>query len=355
MGLKILHSADWHLGSPFRSLPEENRASLRAAQAEIPERIAALCAREQCDMVLLAGDLFDTPTPAAETVRQFKAAMQAMNVPVFISPGNHDCCTAESVWMTEQMPENVHVFTGGVEYVDLAVPDCRIYGAGYRSMDCPGLLKNFHAEGTARWCVGVFHADPLNLSSPCCPVTAAQVRESGLDYLALGHIHSASAYRAGETLCAWPGCPMGRGWDETGEKGAYIASLEETASVQFQPLGLPQFYDMTAEIRTDAYGALEAILPPTESRDLYRVTLTGTGSVRTDALQRRFAHLALLELHDGTHADADLWEWAGEDSLRGIFFQMLKEAAEDPQQAQTAILAAELSQKLLRGEEVLLP
>ena len=25
MGLKILHSADWHLDSPFRSLPEQNR------------------------------------------------------------------------------------------------------------------------------------------------------------------------------------------------------------------------------------------------------------------------------------------------------------------------------------------
>ena len=66
MGLKLLHSADWHLGTPFRSLPEAQRERLHRLQLELPGRIAALCRREQCDLVLLAGDLFDSPAPPRE-------------------------------------------------------------------------------------------------------------------------------------------------------------------------------------------------------------------------------------------------------------------------------------------------
>lgn len=355
MGLKILHSADWHLDSPFRSLPEQNREQLRRWQLEIPRRIAALCSQEQCDMVLLAGDLFDSPTPSRESIEALKAALARCAVPVFLSPGNHDYCSSTSPWLTEVWPENVHIFTGNLDYVDVPDLDCRVYGAGYRSMDCPGLLRGFRAEGDARWCVGVLHGDPLTLSSPCCPVTAAQVRESGLDYLALGHIHSASAFQSGDSLCAWPGCPMGRGWDETGEKGVYIVRLEQTASVRFLPLGLPQFHSLRAEIRTDAQAALESVLPPVESQDFFRVTLTGSGSVREERLKKQFSYLPLLLLEDATREKKNPWDCAGEDSLRGLYFQMLREQSNQPGQQETALLAAELSQILLEGGEVELP
>lgn len=356
MGLKILHSADWHLDSPFRSLPQGAGERLREMQRALPGRIAALCQQEHCDMVLLSGDLFDAPAPSRAWVDAVRRALEQCAVPVCIAPGNHDYCTDASPWLTEAWPENVHIFTGGLEYIDLPSCDCRVYGAGYRSMDCPGLLDGFRAEGDARWCVGVLHGDPLSLSSPCCPVTAAQVRESGLDYLALGHIHAAGSFRAGQTLCAWPGCPMGRGWDETGEKGVYLVTLEERAAVRWLPLGLPQFYDLQAEVRTDALSALEAVLPPAESPDLFRVTLTGYGAVDVQRLKSHFSHLALLELRDETRKKPEPWADAGEDSLRGVYFALLKRMAEEsPEQRELAALAAEISAALLDGEEVRLP
>lgn len=353
MGLKLLHSADWHLGSPLRSLPEEQRERLRRLQLELPGRIAALCRREQCSLVLLAGDLFDSPAPPRECIDAVRRALEQCAVPVCISPGNHDFCTPSSPWLTEVWPENVHIFTGAPDYIDLPELDCRVYGAGYRSMDCPALLEGFHAEGDARRCVGVFHGDPLSLSSPCCPVTAAQVRESGLDYLALGHIHSHGSFRVGDALCAWPGCPMGRGWDEPGEKGLYLVTMDERVSLRWLPLGLPQFHDLHVEVQTDALCALEAVLPPAASEDLFRVTLTGHGVVEPERLKRRFAHLALLELHDETRQARDTWEGAGEDSLRGVYFDLLKQQAEHA--PELAALAAEISAALLDGEEVALP
>ncbi len=355
MGLRLLHSADWHLGTPFRSLPEENREQLSKIQLDIPQRMAEICQREGCDLVLLSGDLFDTPTPDGWSVEALRRGLERCAVPVCISPGNHDFCAVDSPWVTEIWPENVHIFKGDMEYLDFPELDCRVYGAGYRSMDCSALLEDFCPSGARRWNLGVLHGDPVNANSPCCPVTAAQVKRSGLNYLALGHIHASGSFRTGETLCAWPGCPMGRGWDETGEKGMYLVDLEQTAEIRWLPLDYPRFFDLTVEIGEDPMGALEAALPPAQSRNLYRVTLTGEGSVDTGALKRRFPHLALLLLRDETRQKSDPWALAGEDSLRGLYFELLRQRSQEPGQEDIAQLAATLSGKLLRGEEVALP
>lgn len=355
MGLKILHSADWHLDSPFSGFSEEARQVLRRAQRRLPEQIVRLCREENCDILLLAGDVFDG-RPSRETVQILKSALHACGVPVFISPGNHDFCGPESPWLEETWPENVHVFTGGVESVVLPELNCRVYGAGYRSMDCPGLLEGFQAEGEQRYCIGVFHADPTQRASAYCPVTAAQIRASGLDYLALGHIHKAGALRAGATLCAWPGCPMGRGWDETGETGVYLVTLEETANVRKLPLNTIRFYDLEVQIGDDPAAAMEAVLPAAEDDQFYRVTLKGRGAVDMAALEGRFSGFPNLLILDQTQPALPLWEQAGEDTLRGVYFRLLREAAqEETKNADRIRLAAQISQVLLEGGEVPLP
>lgn len=353
MGLRILHSADWHLDTPFASLPEENRQLLRRAQQRLPELVGQLCREHGCDLVLLAGDIFDG-IPGAQTVERLKRELSRWGVPVCIAPGNHDYLGPDSPWQ-EPWPENVHIFKRELSYVDFPELDCRVYGAGYGSMDCPALLEGFRAEGESRWCVGVFHGDPMNPSSPYCPVTADQVRESGLDYLALGHIHAEGSFRAGETLCAWPGCPMGRGWDETGEKGVLLVDLEQTASAAVVPLPLPRFYDWEVPVNRDAPAALERVLPPGENDNLYRVTLTGIGPVEVQ--KERFSHLAYLELRDETEEETDPFDAAGEDSLRGVYFRLLKERLEaaSEEEGEVIRLAAKLSARLLDGKEVELP
>ena len=149
MGLRILHSADWHLDSPFSSLPPQARERLRQVQRKLPGLVGQLLRQEECDLVLLAGDLFDG-TPSRETVEGLKREFARWDVPVCIAPGNHDFCGPASPWLTESWPENVHIFTGGMEYIDFPALSLRVYGAGYRSMDCPPLLTGFRAGGDAR-------------------------------------------------------------------------------------------------------------------------------------------------------------------------------------------------------------
>lgn len=351
MGLKILHSADWHMDSPFTSFPEECRGLLRREQMTIPGQIAEICRRENCDLMLLAGDLFDG-IPSRDAIDAVKRALAQSGVPVFIAPGNHDFCEVGSPWLEEQWPDNVFIFTGNMESAALPELNCRVWGAGYRSMDCPALLENFRADGTETYQIGVLHADPITVRSPYCPVTASQIRSSGLSYLGLGHIHKAGMFRTGETLCAWPGCPMGRGWDETGDKGICIVTVEETAQVRFLPLNTTRFYDLEADVTDGVEAALDVLLPAAESNDYFRITLMGQADIDMDVIRHSYARFPHLILRDQTVAGTDLWEDADSDTFRGVYFRLLRQQAES---SSRAVLAAEISRKILSGREVRLP
>ena len=357
MGLKILHSADWHLDSPFAGFTEQQRQFLKAEQQKIPGKITQLCIREDCDMMLLAGDIFDDE-PTRETLDILKRELESCGVPVLIAPGNHDFCNEGSHWREERWPENVFVFTGGLESVTIQGLNCRIYGAGFQSMDSSALLEGFQAEGDEKYCIAVLHGDPMQRNSPYNPVTSAQVRNSCLDYLALGHVHKAGAFRSGETLCAWPGCPMGRGYDETGEKGVLLVELAETVETEFISLGLPCFYDLQTDAGSNPAAAVARLLPPAGSDDYYRITLTGyADNVDTVQLCAKFNNYPHLQLRDKTVPEADLWGAAGEDSLEGLYFGMLRCAAngQNEESRRRAILAAQISRQILDGQEVKLP
>ena len=354
--MKILHSADWHMDSPFAGYSEEQRKTLRRELLKVPARVAEICRREGCDLMILSGDIFDGPY-SPEGLDAVRSALESCGVPVFIAPGNHDYCGPGSPWLEERWPENVHIFTGNMESVVLPELDCRVYGAGYQGMDCPSLLEGFHADGDERFCIAVLHGDPTDPSSPYSPMTMAQIRDSRLDYLGLGHIHKAGMFHAGGTICAWPGCPMGRGFDELEERGVYVTRLGDGYDVKFLPLNTLRFHELELDTGENAIEALESVLPGFGTRDFYRIILTGSGSGEVRDMLEHFQHVPNLELRDKRREKTDYWACAGEDSLRGAYFQRLKDAMEDcgEDEKRQIELAAEISGELLEGREVELP
>ena len=159
---------------------------------------------------------------------------------------------------------------------------------------------------------------------------------------------------AGDTLCAWPGCPMGRGWDEEGEKGALIVSLEETAQIKFVPLDTSKFYDL----RVDFSRGIGSVLPAIPGDDFYRITLTGEAEqADLESLRAEFSAFPNLVLRDETRKPVDPWENAGEDHFEGMYFGILKQMLDtaDEEEKSRILLAAKLSRQILDGQEVVLP
>lgn len=352
--IKILHSADWHLDSPLQLQDPNQSQLLRRVLSRVPEQVAAICREQKCDMLLLSGDLFDGACTTG-TVQMLRQTLEDLEIPVFITPGNHDPIGSDSPWLSTAWPKNVHIFTRPVmESVVIPELDCCVYGAGFTSMDCPGLLEDFTATHNQRYAVGVLHGDPTQVNSSYCPITTEQVRRSELDYLALGHIHKGDSFRAGKTLCAWPGCPMGRGYDETGEKGVLLVTLAETANVEFIPLNTPRFHDL--EVNADIQ--LSSLLPPMGNEDFYRITFTGPSEpLDLEAIKQEYSRFPNLLLRDRTTPPIDVWGTAGDDTLEGMYFKLLQdtlECADEDTQRQIR-LAAKFSRQILDGQEVVLP
>ncbi len=356
--MKILHSADWHLDAPLSSLDEKGAEALRKEMKKIPEKIAQLCRQEKCDLMLLTGDLFDGAW-SRQTLKDVQEILGGLEIPVVITPGNHDFCAPGSPYYEEPWPDNVHIFRKAqLQSLGIASLNCRIYGGGYEGMDCPGLLKRFRAEGQEKWHIGALHAEAGNANSAYCPITKYQIQESGLDYLALGHIHKQGSLPGGETVCVWPGCPMGHGFDETGEKGVMIVTLDEGVDVRFAMLDTPRFYDENVDVSEDAVAALAGILPAVETQDFYRITLCGYSSgLDLTALKEQFSHIPRLYLRDETQPEVDLWSNTDQDSLEGLLFATLKENLDfgSPEAASRALLAARICRRILDGQEVKLP
>lgn len=356
--MKILHSADWHLDAPMSGKTEEQARFLRQELSKLPEKIAALAKAENCDLMLLAGDLFDGAY-TQDSFRKVCEALESVKIPVFITPGNHDFCQPKSPYVAESWPENVHIFKHPtMEAVSLPDLDCTVYGAGYEAMDCPALLDHFRAEHDSKWKIGILHGDATNTSSPYCPVSPQQVRLSGLNYLALGHIHKTDSFRSGDALCAWPGCPMGHGYDETGIKGVLLLELEDTVKAEFRALDTPRFYDETVEVGSDAAQSLSALLPGVETEDFYRVTFTGyADELKLDELASQFPQIKNLVLRDKTIPEKELWSAVGEDSLEGMYFGILQDGLDTESEVlqQRIKLAAQISRQILDGQEVVLP
>jgi DNA repair exonuclease SbcCD nuclease subunit len=115
--LRLLHTADWHLGRRFPSFPEEAQKKLSRARMNVVGRILDVARRHAVNAVLCAGDIFDDPDPSPDFWEGLARTFQgqgAEHPPVFLVPGNHDPLTSESVWAPHhpfraRLPRWVHV------------------------------------------------------------------------------------------------------------------------------------------------------------------------------------------------------------------------------------------------------
>src|SRR6185295_16821537 len=64
--LRLLHTADWHLGRRFPSFPEEAQKKLSRARMDVITRILEVARRYSVNAVVCVGDLFDDPEPATD-------------------------------------------------------------------------------------------------------------------------------------------------------------------------------------------------------------------------------------------------------------------------------------------------
>ena len=350
---KFIHAADFHLDSAFGALTARQAASRRRESREIGVRLANYVNSHGIDLVLLAGDLFDSGSAFRETGEQLAEALGRMEAQVCIAPGNHDWYGPGSPWQTVDWPENVRIFRES-RLTALEFPQWNtvIHGAAFTGAEqTEGFLTGFTAPADGKVHLGLLHGELDPAEARYGPIRSQEIAASGLAYLALGHIHKRmEPVKYGTTLCAWPGCIEGRGFDELGEKGFYEGTVGDDGrvSLTFVPFARRRYeileVDVTGKVPRDA---VEAALPPSTAEDLYRIVLTGEtteSGADAQALEEALAdRFYALEIRDRTRMAEDIWQRAGEDSLRGLFLRELRtrwDAAQSDEERETVTRAA---------------
>ena len=196
--IRFIHSSDLHLGKRFGNFSGDLPGRLREARHATLAGLAEHGRANGADTILLAGDTFDTETPAADVRRQALTEM-AHHAPIrwVILPGNHDSLQATELWalLVREAPENVML---AIDPVPLALSPGTVLLPAACTTRRPGrdLTEWMDAAATPTGAirVGLAHGAIRTFSEDA---GAAEViapdrsRRAGLDYLALGDWHGA--------------------------------------------------------------------------------------------------------------------------------------------------------------------
>ena len=329
--IKILHGADLHLDSPFCAFSPEQAQQYRALQRQLPGKLTELANARGCQILVLAGDVFDSVHVYPETVQALTQALAQFRGHVFIAPGNHDHYM--QLW-DRAWPCNVHIFRTEYECVTLPELGCCVHGGAFLDTVCQSPIPPVKEQHYTQ--IGVYHGE-FGDSSFYRPVTKEQITESGLDYLALGHVHKRSFPRLlGKTWFGWPGVTMSRGFDEPGDCGVFCVQLHEGGcAAEFIPLETPVFETLTVQPGTDP------VLPPHSERTHCRMRFVGRSApLDVQALHRKYEKEFLsLQILDETRPEEELWAACGDGTLRGLALELLREEPDGELAAQYLLAA----------------
>ena len=365
---QFIHAADFHLDSAFGALTARQAAARRRESRETAFRLANYVNGHGIGLVLLAGDLFDSGSAFRETGEQLAQALGQMQAKVFIAPGNHDWIGPGSPWLTVNWPENVQIFReNAMTAVDLPEWNLTIHGAAFTGPEqAAGLLTGFAAPEDGRVHIGLLHGEIDPAEARYDPIRREEIAASGLHYLALGHIHKrAEPVTLGKTLCAWPGCPEGRGFDECGEHGFVLLEIDgqtRQCRRRFIPIARRQIYavdidvtgcNSTMDMAERIEAELQAHAYPQTS--LMKFVLVGELDVECekniDYLVKQFEpYFYFLKIYDETGFHVDYKAFARDVSLKGEFVRTVMKEETLSEEEKAEIIRYGI--QILAGEEV---
>ena len=288
--VRVLHLSDVHLGASFDNFGERAEAR-RQEVLDAFRGLAQVAEQEGVHAVLLAGDLFDSPTPTDYTlsvVRQTLRRLVDAGRPVFVIPGNHDAITCNPELYAEPFGGAVLFTTPTFEApvsVETDGGPLHIYGLGYDwarpeplgsfdRWEAPGVhvvLVHGCMPGTANW---RWYPNALR-------ITPAWLEGVSADYVALGdsHVFRAPDAFEGGRAC-YPGSFAAVDMSYPGPRGWVIADLEPGAlpQVRHEASSVRSAFDV-GELDVAGYVDEEAVAAAIAARvpanALPVVTLTG--------------------------------------------------------------------------------
>ena len=243
--LRLLHTADVHLGARHTDLGDR-AAALRERQFAAFTASIDLAIAERVDLFLVAGDLFDSNVQPRRSVDRAAGQLRRLveaKIRTVIAPGTHDVFDRASIYRAYDLPAMAGAV--GSDFLTVLAPDrpdvvlpaldVVVHGPCFamkRAPHSPLRGLDASADDRATWHVGLLHAAvaiPNQTDHDEVVITPEEIASSHLDYLALGHWHSASQGKAGSTIWAYSGAPEAVAIDQDRAGSVLLVTLDEKA------------------------------------------------------------------------------------------------------------------------------
>jgi DNA repair exonuclease SbcCD nuclease subunit len=255
----FVHAADLHLGAPLLSLGAGLTAEAKAELLSLVDKaftnLIDKTIKYNAEFIVLAGDIYDDAENDARAQLRFYRQLQRLldaGIGVYIAHGNHDpLLDEEKRNQIAKLPDGVHRFLpGSVQSVVHNLRDggqVTVAGISFEKKDeSENLALRFETvdRGSTQAIIGVLHTNvggtvgkTSGLHANYAPCKVSDLRDSPVDYWALGHVHKRSVnHMDGNRYWAYPGNLQGRDIGETGEKGALVVEILPNG------VGKPEFF-----------------------------------------------------------------------------------------------------------------
>ena len=302
MPLRFAHAADLHLDSPFTGIksaaPDNVAEALYSATFDSYRNIIDLCISERVDALLIAGDIYDGADRSLRAQRAFidgLRSLDAAGIRSFVCHGNHDPLDGWEARLA--YPDGCHRFGPVFEAVPIFPEEperALIYGISYPTREVyDNLVSRLGPVDENSFTIGLLHANVGGntdhaLYAPC---SLADLAQSGIDYWALGHVHTRQILHDSAPTVVYPGNSQGRHPNETGPRGIYLVEVDHAGSVSldFRPTDTVRWERVSIDIGAleteqdllnELDDALQGLLDAADGRSVVlRMALTGRGEL----------------------------------------------------------------------------
>ncbi|MCT7678421.1 MAG: DNA repair exonuclease [Lactobacillus iners] len=262
--MKFLHIADVHLDSPFLGLsflPSELFGQIKNAIQLSFEKAVNFAIDHDVDLVLLAGDTFDSihPTPQSKIffANQIKRLVDRQ-IQVVMVLGNHDYSQIDDLLLNESPYFKIIGSNEQIEQVDFMTKSqykYRVVGFSYQHNHITeDIIAKYPPKSTSIYTIGLAHAGMKQSSvdqNNYAPFTLNEVKDLNYDYFALGHIHLRQVLSQ-EPWIVYSGNLQGRHVNEKDAKGFYFGQVDEQSqNTQLQFIDVSPIVWQTVDLTLD--------------------------------------------------------------------------------------------------------
>ena len=241
--LRFVHAADLHLDSPFVGIkavaPEHVAGALHDATFSAYDNIIKLCIDESVDALLVAGDVYDSSDRSLRAQLKFVAGLRQLHdagIRSFVCHGNHDPLDGWEARLDYPLSCTRFGAEFEAEPVFEDEPErAVVHGISYPTRDIHhSLLRGLGTVDSNGFSIGLMHTnvDGNTGHASYAPCSLDDLRTSGIDYWALGHVHTRQILNRQSPAVVYPGNSQGRHSNESGARGVYLVEVDDAKNVQ---------------------------------------------------------------------------------------------------------------------------